>query len=58
MKIILTVKTDKKKSTAKEFNKTVDLIMILDELLHKNLKGYKSKGIALSDGTKVVYWKK
>lgn len=56
MKIIITVKTGKGlNSTKKEIDKTVDMVLMIGEMINKKLKGVKEGRCKIyTDGTSLV----
>jgi hypothetical protein len=56
MKIIITVKTGKGlNSTKKEIDKTVDMVLMIGEMINKKLKGVREGSCrVLSDGTSLI----
>jgi ribosomal protein L5 len=59
MIVEITVKTGKgKKSTKKDVDKTVDLLVKLLELIEPKLKGYKTQSNGSYDRTGMIYEKK
>jgi len=58
MKVILTVKTGKgKKSTKKEIDKTVDVLMKLEDHISKSFKWKEATGKCFCDGTSMTFEK-
>jgi len=56
MIVTLSVKTDKgNKSTSKDVDKTIDLLVELEELISKKMKGCKSKAKAYCECKKRRY---
>lgn len=54
MKIIITIKTDKKNSTKKEIDRTVDMVLEVGALLHKKLNFKEGRCKIYPDGTSLI----
>lgn len=54
MRMILTLKTEKKEPTKKELDKTVDVILKAGSLLHEKLKFKEVRCHCMKNGTSLI----